>query len=46
MMSHLMNIQFGYFVPLLGDGRAIKLGKVNGQNLQLKGSGQTLCSSL
>lgn len=33
--------QFGYFVPRLGDGRAINLGKVNGQNLQLKGSGQT-----
>jgi uncharacterized protein YdiU (UPF0061 family) len=36
--------QFGYFVPRLGDGRAINLGKVNGQNLQLKGSGQTLYS--
>lgn len=33
--------QFGYFVPRLGDGRAINLGKVNGQNLQLKGSGLT-----
>jgi uncharacterized protein YdiU (UPF0061 family) len=36
--------QFGYFVPRLGDGRAINLGKANGQNLQLKGSGQTLYS--
>lgn len=36
--------QFGYFVPRLGDGRAINLGKVNGLNLQLKGSGQTLYS--
>lgn len=36
--------QFGYFVPRLGDGRAINLGKVNGQNLQLKGSGLTLYS--
>ena len=36
--------QFGYFVPRLGDGRAINLGKVNGWNLQLKGSGETLYS--
>lgn len=36
--------QFGYFVPRLGDGRAINLGKANGFNLQLKGSGQTLYS--
>ena len=36
--------QFGYFVERLGDGRAINLGKVNGQNLQLKGSGLTLYS--
>jgi len=36
--------QFGYFVPRLGDGRAINLGQVNGQNLQLKGSGLTLYS--
>jgi len=36
--------QFGYFVPRLGDGRAMNLGKVNGQNLQLKGSGKTLYS--
>ncbi|MDD5052600.1 MAG: YdiU family protein [Sulfuricurvum sp.] len=36
--------QFGYYVPRLGDGRAINLGCVNGWNLQLKGSGQTLYS--
>lgn len=36
--------QFGYFVPRLGDGRAINLGKVNGWNLQTKGSGLTLYS--
>lgn len=33
--------QFGHFSGRLGDGRAINLGKVNGQNLQLKGSGLT-----
>lgn len=33
--------QFGYFVPRLGDGRAINLGLANGWNLQLKGSGLT-----
>ncbi len=36
--------QFGYYVPRLGDGRAINLGLLNGWNLQLKGSGQTLYS--
>lgn len=36
--------QFGHYVPRLGDGRAINLGWVNGWNLQLKGSGQTLYS--
>lgn len=36
--------QFGYYVPRLGDGRAINLGVQNGWNLQLKGSGQTLYS--
>jgi len=36
--------QFGHFVPRLGDGRAINLGKVNTQNLQLKGAGITLYS--
>jgi uncharacterized protein YdiU (UPF0061 family) len=38
--------QFGYFVPQLGDGRAILLGEVVGRNglrydIQLKGSGRT-----
>ena len=33
--------QFGFFVPRLGDGRAMNLGKVKRQNLQLKGSGLT-----
>ena len=33
--------QFGHFAGRLGDGRAINLGKVNGQNLQLKGAGLT-----
>ncbi|NOQ31597.1 MAG: YdiU family protein [Helicobacteraceae bacterium] len=34
--------QFGHFVPRLGDGRAINLGKTeSGWNLQLKGSGLT-----
>ena len=33
--------QFGYFVPQLGDGRAINLGKINGWHLQTKGSGLT-----
>lgn len=33
--------QFGYFVPQLGDGRAINLGEINGWNLQTKGSGLT-----
>ena len=38
--------QFGYFVPQLGDGRAILLGEVLGRNgkrydIQLKGSGRT-----
>ncbi|MDQ7061760.1 MAG: YdiU family protein [Sulfurimonas sp.] len=36
--------QFGHFVPRLGDGRVLNLGKVNGVNLQLKGSGITLYS--
>ena len=38
--------QFGEFTGRLGDGRAINLGKINGQNLQLKGSGLTLYSRL
>src|SRR5450631_3919508 len=38
--------QFGYFVPQLGDGRAILLGEVMGRDgvrydIQLKGSGPT-----
>ncbi len=33
--------QFGYFVPNLGDGRAINLGKINNYYLQLKGAGIT-----
>jgi serine/tyrosine/threonine adenylyltransferase len=33
--------QFGNFVPQLGDGRAHLLGEVNGNDIQLKGSGQT-----
>lgn len=33
--------QFGYFVPNLGDGRAINLGKIDNYNLQLKGAGLT-----
>lgn len=33
--------QFGYFVPRLGDGRAINIGTVNKLHLQLKGAGIT-----
>jgi uncharacterized protein YdiU (UPF0061 family) len=33
--------QFGEFVPNLGDGRALNIGKVGKYNLQTKGSGQT-----
>jgi uncharacterized protein YdiU (UPF0061 family) len=33
--------QFGYYVPRLGDGRAINLGELDGWHLQLKGSGVT-----
>lgn len=33
--------QFGYFVPQLGDGRAINLGQTCGWHLQTKGSGLT-----
>lgn len=33
--------QFGYFVPNLGDGRAINLGKLSNHHLQLKGAGLT-----
>ncbi len=33
--------QFGHFVPRLGDGRAINIGTLNAQHLQLKGAGET-----
>jgi uncharacterized protein YdiU (UPF0061 family) len=33
--------QFGHFNPQLGDGRAILLGEINNQDIQLKGIGQT-----
>lgn len=36
--------QFGYFVPQLGDGRALLLGETNGHDIQLKGSGRTFFS--
>jgi len=41
--------QFGHYVPLLGDGRAVLLGEVIGQDnkrwdIQLKGSGRTMFS--
>ncbi len=36
--------QFGYFVERLGDGRAINIGTINNQHLQLKGAGPTLYS--
>jgi len=38
--------QFGDFTERLGDGRVVNLGKVRGQNLQVKGSGLTLYSRL
>ena len=38
--------QFGHFVPRLGDGRAINLGKAGAWNLQLKGSGETRYSRM
>jgi len=34
--------QFGYFVPNLGDGRAINLGISSSLHLQLKGSGKKI----
>jgi len=37
--------QFGHYNPWLGDGRALNLGKTQGWNLQLKGSGETLYSN-
>ncbi|MEA3418841.1 MAG: YdiU family protein [Campylobacterota bacterium] len=33
--------QFGFYVPRLGDGRAINVGTIKGEHLQLKGAGQT-----
>lgn len=33
--------QFGYFVPRLGDGRAINIGTIDKYHLQLKGAGIT-----
>lgn len=33
--------QFGYFVPRLGDGRAINIGTIGKYHLQLKGAGIT-----
>jgi uncharacterized protein YdiU (UPF0061 family) len=44
--SYYSGHQFGYYVPLLGDGRAILLGEVENSNgehfeLQLKGAGLT-----
>ena len=38
--------QFSDFTAALGDGRVINLGKVNGENLQLKGAGLTPYSRL
>ena len=37
--------QFGHYNPWLGDGRTSNLGSVNGWNLQVKGSGETLYSN-
>lgn len=36
--------QFGFFVERLGDGRAMNIGTINNQHLQLKGAGPTLYS--
>jgi len=36
--------QFGYYVPRLGDGRAVNLGETQGWQLQLKGAGKSLYS--
>jgi len=36
--------QFGFFVDRLGDGRAINIGTIGEQHLQLKGAGVTLYS--
>ncbi|WP_242602286.1 protein adenylyltransferase SelO [Legionella steigerwaltii] len=56
--SHLKSIalayaghQFGYYVPLLGDGRAVLLGEIRSHDgarwdIQLKGSGKTMFSRM
>jgi uncharacterized protein YdiU (UPF0061 family) len=36
--------QFGFFVPNLGDGRALNLGSTKNYHLQLKGAGETAYS--
>ncbi len=36
--------QFGYFVPQLGDGRAVNIGTIDTWHLQLKGAGITAYS--
>ena len=46
---HTQDIQFGNFVPQLGDGRAVLLGELIAKNgdrydVQLKGSGKTIFS--
>jgi serine/tyrosine/threonine adenylyltransferase len=33
--------QFGNYIPILGDGRVHNYGKINGWNIQTKGSGET-----
>jgi len=38
--------QFGVWAGQLGDGRAILLGEINGQELQLKGAGKTRYSRM
>lgn len=43
--------QFGYYVPLLGDGRAVLIGEIsshdeNRWDIQLKGSGKTMFSRM
>jgi serine/tyrosine/threonine adenylyltransferase len=38
--------QFGVWAGQLGDGRAILLGEMNGQELQLKGAGKTMYSRM
>ncbi len=38
--------QFGVWAGQLGDGRAILLGEINGQELQLKGAGKTMYSRM